>query len=175
MSERRGIRDRKRATLTLTLRNIKEGSIDWFSCRLVTIGRDLHIYRLVDIALHMNRRILTKYGENLDSDSGLICENRTVRFFKPEPSDLQPGAFLKWHNFLVRALNHVWHISILIVSTMASLWSLQILSLSSSSYSLKNFFISWVKLSQIVRETRAYPGKHKCIVQLVKYIKLTFI
>jgi hypothetical protein len=65
---------------------------------------------------------------------------------------LQPGVFLKCHNFLVRAPNHVFHISILIVSMRASSWRLQIFILSSSYYSLKHFFISWVKFNQIVWE-----------------------
>jgi hypothetical protein len=39
----------------------------------------------LDIDLSMNRRILTKYDENLYLDSGLICENRTLRFPKLEP------------------------------------------------------------------------------------------
>jgi hypothetical protein len=113
-------------------------------------------YRRLNIALSTNRRILTKYGENFDSDLGLIRENRT----KPEPPVLQFGAFLKCHNFLVGALNHVFNISILIVSMRASSWSLQILNLCSSSYSLKHFFISCVKFNQIIRETYAQPEKH---------------
>jgi hypothetical protein len=34
----------------------------------------------LDIAISMNRRILTKYSKNLDLDSGLIGENRTLGF-----------------------------------------------------------------------------------------------
>jgi hypothetical protein len=124
--------------------------IDWliWSKKLVTIGRDLHIYRRLNIALSMNQRILIKYSENLDSDSSLICENQTLRLFKPEHLVLQTEAFLKCHNIPVRAPNYVFHISILIVSTRASSWRLQIFSLSSSYYSLKNLFVSWVKFNQ---------------------------
>jgi hypothetical protein len=39
----------------------------------------------LDIALSMNQRILTKYGENHDSKSGLIRENQTLRFPKLKP------------------------------------------------------------------------------------------
>jgi hypothetical protein len=149
----RGIWSRMRGTITLTLRKIKERLIDWFGRRQVTINRDLHIYRRLDVALFMNQRILIKYGENLYSDLGLIYENWTLRFPKPEPLVLQSGAFLKCHNFLVRAPNYVFHISILIVSMRDSSWSLQIFSLSSYYCRLKHFFVSWVKFNQIVRET----------------------
>jgi hypothetical protein len=54
--------------------------IDWFDRRQVTIDRDLHIYSWIDIAIFMNWRILTKYSENLYSDSSLICENRNLWF-----------------------------------------------------------------------------------------------
>jgi hypothetical protein len=63
--------------------------VDRFGRRLIIIERDLHIYRRLDIALFMNRRILTKYDKNLYLDSGLICENRTLRFPKLEPPVLQ--------------------------------------------------------------------------------------
>jgi hypothetical protein len=84
--------------------------IDWFGRRQVTISHDLYIYRQLDIDLSINQRILTKYGEHLYLDLGLICENRTLLFPKPEPLVLQPGAFLKRHNFLIRARNHTFHI-----------------------------------------------------------------
>jgi hypothetical protein len=44
----------------------------------------------------------------------------TLQFPKLKPSFLQPGVSSKYHNFLIRASNHVFHISILIVSTRAS-------------------------------------------------------
>jgi hypothetical protein len=146
---------RRRATLTLTLRNIKERLIDWFCWRQVTIGHDQHIYRRLYIALFMNRRILTTYSEHLYLDSSLIRENRTLQFSKPKPPVLQPGTFSKYHNFIVWVPNHVFHISILIVSTRDSSWRLQIFSLSQYSCCLKHFFISWVKFNQIVQETCA--------------------
>jgi hypothetical protein len=152
---RGGRRIRGRRIATLTLRNIKERLIDWFGWIQVTIDRDLHVYRQLDIDLFKNQRILTKYGEKLYSDSGLICKNWTLRFLKLEPPVLQLGAFSKCHNLLARAPNHALCISVLIISTRASLWRLQIFSLSSSSYSLKNFFVSWVKFNQIIQETRA--------------------
>jgi hypothetical protein len=96
----------------------------------------------LDIAIFMNQRILTKYNKNLYPDSGLICENRTLLFSKSEPPVLQPGVFLKCHNFLVRASNHVIHISILIISTRASTWRLKIISLTSYSSSLNHLFVS---------------------------------
>jgi hypothetical protein len=90
MSKRRKRNSSRRTTtLTLTLGKVKERLIDSFYRRLVTIGRDLHIYRWLDIALYTNQRILTKYGENLDSDSSLVRENQALRFFKPEPPVLQ--------------------------------------------------------------------------------------
>jgi hypothetical protein len=85
MDERKKRNSRRRATLTLTLRNIKEWLIDWFGRRQVIIDCGIHIYTWLDIAVSMDTRILTKYGENLDSDSGLIHEKQTLRFPKPEP------------------------------------------------------------------------------------------
>jgi hypothetical protein len=137
-----GIRGRRRATLTLTIGKVKVQLSDWFGQRLVTIGRDLYIYRWLDIALSLNQRILTKYSENLYSDLSLIHENLTLRFSKLETPVLQPVVFLKCHNFLIRAPNHVFHISILIVSMRASWWNLQIFSWSSTSCSLKHVFVS---------------------------------
>jgi hypothetical protein len=96
----------------------------------------------LDITLTMNRRILTKYDKNIYLDLALIRESRTLGLLKPESLVLQSGAFSKCHNFLVRVLNHAFHISILIVLTRASSWRLQIFSLSSYSYSLKYFFVS---------------------------------
>jgi hypothetical protein len=72
-------------------------------------------YRCLDIALSINQLILTKYGDNLYSDLDLIRENRTLWFPKLEPPVLHPPVFFKCHNFLVRAPNHAFHISILIV------------------------------------------------------------
>jgi hypothetical protein len=149
--------------------------IDWFCRRQVTIGRDIQIYRQLGVALSMNQIILTKFSENFYSDSGLIRENWTLRFSKPETLVLQPGAFSKYRNFLVRAPNHVFYISILIISMRDSSWRLQVYSLSSYSCCLKHFFISLVKFYQIVWETRAYLEKHAWMVQFVKYIKLVSI
>jgi hypothetical protein len=78
------IRGTRRAILTLNLRKVKERLFDLFGRRLAIIGRELNIYRWLDIALSMNQRFLTKYGENLDSDLGLIHENQTLLFPKPE-------------------------------------------------------------------------------------------
>jgi hypothetical protein len=110
---------------------------------------------------------LLRFGSDLWKPDSPVSQTGT--------SDFAPWAFWKCHSFIVRATNHAFHISILIVSMRASSWMLQKFSLTSYSCSWKNFFISWVKFSQIVRERRAEPEKHASIVQLVKYIKLASI
>jgi hypothetical protein len=143
----REIRGRRRVALTLTLRKIKERTIDWSKTSYNQC--DLHIYRRLDISLFMNSRILTKYSKNLYSDLSLICENQTLWFAKPEPLVLQSGVSSKYHNFLVRDANHMFHIPILIISTRAgylksSVWvHLLVVSISS-------LFLEWnsTKLSE---------------------------
>jgi hypothetical protein len=70
----------------------------------------IYIYTRLNIIIFMNRRILTKYDENLYSDSSPIRENQTLRFPKPEPWVFHPTASSKCINFLDRAINHVLHI-----------------------------------------------------------------
>jgi hypothetical protein len=121
-----------------------------------TIGRDLRIYRRLDIAISMNQRVLIKHDENLYSDSTLIHEKWTFRFRILELLVLLPRAFSNCHNFLVRASNYVFHISILIVSTRASSLVLQFFSLSPSYGPFIHFFVSWVKSNEIFQETRVH-------------------
>jgi hypothetical protein len=101
-----------------------------------------YIYRSLDIALFMNQRILTKYDENLYLDLSLIRENRTLWLPIPKPLVLQTRASSKYHNFLIRALNHALHRSILIVSMRTSSWMFQIFGFSSYFYRLEHFIIS---------------------------------
>jgi hypothetical protein len=150
-----GIWGRRRVTLTLTLRKINDELIDLVE-EFFTIGRDLHIYRWLDIALSINMRVLIKHDENLYSYSTLIHEKWTLQFGILELPVLLPGAFLNYHNFLVQASNYVFYISILIVSTRASLLVLQIFSLAPSYGPYIHFFVSRVKSNEIFWETSVH-------------------
>jgi hypothetical protein len=59
------------------------------------IGCDLHIYGWVNIALHMNRRVLMKHRANLYSNSILNRKNRALWFPKPKFPALQTRNIFK--------------------------------------------------------------------------------